>query len=151
MQSNTAAVNSGYVNNYQSAPDNGKAPFVLGLYGGRGVSVSLSPKTTDPNDIQGMENSVNVNIPVLSFGAQGEETGKPTYSVSPGVKSVASVSQYPVYTQITKTYSVNQLISNTASQIALYYQAAIAGIQAQINTIQAKINELKSSSSNKKN
>ena len=138
VQSNTAAVNSGYMNNYQSAPDNGKVPFVLGLYGGRGVSASLSPKTTDPNDIQGMENSVNVNIPVLSFGAQGEETGKPTYSVSPGVKGIASVSQYPVYTQITKTYSVNQYVSNTASQIAGYYHAAIAGIQAQINAIQAK-------------
>jgi RHS repeat-associated protein len=149
VQSNSGAINSGYMSNYQSAPDNGKAPFVIGLYGGRGLSVSFSPKMTNPNDIQGTEDSVNVNGPLVSIGAQGEESGNPTYSVSPGVKGVASFSRYPVYTQITGTYSVNQFANRAATQAASYYQAAIAGIQAQIGAIQSKINALKASSSNK--
>jgi RHS repeat-associated protein len=53
VQSNSGAVNSGYMNNYQSAPDNGKAPFVLGLFAGGGVALNLSPNLTNPNDIQG--------------------------------------------------------------------------------------------------
>jgi hypothetical protein len=139
------------MDNYQSAQDNGKAPFVLGLYGGRGASLTFSPKMTDPYDIQGTENSVNVNIPAVSFGASGEETGRPTYSLGAGGKAVASVSQYPVYTQITGVYSVNQFVNRATSQAASYYQAAVSSIQAQITAIQNKINEIKSSQSSKKN
>jgi hypothetical protein len=36
VRSNSGAVSSGYMDSYQGAPDNGKAPFVLGLYGGGG-------------------------------------------------------------------------------------------------------------------
>jgi hypothetical protein len=66
----------------------------------------------------------------------GEETGKPTYSIGVGVKGMASVSQYPVYTQTTKAVSVNQLVNNAATQAAGYYQAAIAGIQAVVSSSQ---------------
>jgi hypothetical protein len=76
------------------------------------VSISFSPKLTNPADIQGTEDTINANIPIVSFSAQGEESGNPTYSISPGAKGVASVSRYPVYTQIYRTYSVNQFASN---------------------------------------
>jgi RHS repeat-associated protein len=151
VQSISGAVNSGYMNQYQSAPDNGKAPFVLGIYGGGGISVNYSPKLTNPNDIQGTQDSINVNIPLVSFNVQGADTDNPTYALGPGAKGVASVSQYPVYTQITRTYSVNQIVNQAKAQAASYYQAAIASIQAKINAIQAKINELKSNLSSKKN
>ena len=151
VQSISGAVNSGYMSQYQSAPDNGKAPFVLGIYGGAGISVNYSPKLTNPNDIQGTQDSINVNIPQVSFNAQGADTDNPTYSIGGGAKDVASVSRYPIYTQITRTYSANQMVNQAKAQVASYYQAAIAGIQAQISAIQTKINELKSSSSSKKN
>jgi RHS repeat-associated protein len=147
----SGALNSGYMNRYQSAPDNGKAPFVLGIYGGEGFSGNYSPKLINPNDIQGTQDSINVNVPLVSFNVQGAGTDNPTYAVGAGEKGVASVSRYPVYTQITRTYSVNQLVNQAKAQAASYYQAAIASIQSKINAIQAMINGLKSSSSDKKN
>jgi RHS repeat-associated protein len=158
VQSNSGAVNSGYMNNYESAPDNGKPPFVLGLFGGGAFAVNFAPNTNDPNDIQGTADSINVNVPLVSFSEQNAGTENPTYSVAPGVKGLASVSRYPVYTQITNTYSVNQAVSRVTSQVANYYQAAVASIQtqinniqSQINSIQAQINSLTANSSAKKN
>ena len=141
--SNSGATNSGYLDNYQSAPDNGEQPFTVGMYAGGGRSFSFSPKTTNPNDMNGTQNSTNLNFPFVSFSAQGAETGKTTYTVSAGPKSLASFSTYPVHTYNTQVVSVNQTVSKVTNQASQAYQSALSSIQKQINVIQGKINQLK--------
>jgi RHS repeat-associated protein len=145
----TSAVNAGYLKNYQSAPDNGQPPFVIGLFGGVGRSYSFSPYATKPEDLEGVQDSINVNLGRGSFSAQGADTNNPTYTVGGGTKGFASASRYPVYTQVVSTISINQSISRATTQVASYYASAVASIKAQINAIQAKLNELSSKPASK--
>jgi RHS repeat-associated protein len=151
VYSNSGAVTSGYLKNYVSAPDNGQVPFVLGIFGGGGVSVNLSPNSTNPKDIDGTQDSINANIVPLSFSVQGAGTDNPSYSVGLGVKGLASVSRYPIYTQTTATYSVNQAMSRAANQAASAYQQALNNIQVQLNKIQGIINQLSTQIAQTKN
>jgi RHS repeat-associated protein len=149
VESTSGAIASGRMLDNQSESDSGGGSFVYGVYGGGGLSWSYS-NLTNPNDIQGTQNSVNVNAP-LSLSVQGGQTQNPTYSFGFGTKGIASVSKYPVNTQITRIHSVNQYVNNAASKVSDSFQSAISGIQAQLKAILGKINELKESISKIKN
>jgi hypothetical protein len=142
----SSAVTSGYMQNYVSAYDAGRTPMVIGIFGGYGLSGSFAPSMTDPNDISGTQESLNVNTP-LSFSVQGAGTDNPTYGVGLGAKGLASVSRYPVNTMTT---NITQYKASTiAGAVTSAYQQTLNNIQMQINKIQATINGLIASKSKK--
>ena len=146
VKSVSSTVTSGYLKDYVSAYDAEHTPMVIGLFGGYGISGDFAPNLTNPDDISGTQESINVNTP-LSFSVQGAGTDNPSYGAGLGAKGLASVSRYPVNTMITGVTPIKA--STIASAATSAYQQALNNIQVQINRIQATINELVSSKSKK--
>jgi hypothetical protein len=119
VYTSSAANNVGYLKSYQSTPNNGQVPFVLGMYAGKGRSLSVSPNANSPADLVGVQNSINVNIGVLSFTVQGDDTSNPTYSFGAATPGLGSVSKYPVSTvpvrDLLKSLDIREIIKEAAA------------------------------------
>jgi len=150
VYTSSGANNVGYLKSYQSTPDNGQTPFVLGMYAGKGRSIGVSPNANSPADLVGVQNNINVNVGLLSFSVQGDDTNNPTYSFGAGTPGLGSVSKYAVSTVPVRSYSVNQAISNAGARVSNFYQTTIANIQMQVAAIQSKLNAISAQRSEKK-
>jgi RHS repeat-associated protein len=117
-----------------------KPPFVIGAYAGAGPSGSKSPNAKRPEDLYGTEDSANYAGPFISGSVSGGGTGNPTYTVSPGVKGLASVSQYAVTTvPYLPAFSINRAQSAAAGGAARV-SAAVQQLQTQFATLVAQFN-----------
>jgi RHS repeat-associated protein len=117
-------------------------PFVIGAYAGTGPSGSRSPNAKRPEDLYGTADSANYNGPGVSFSVSGGGTDNPTYTLSPGVKGVASVSQYPMTTvPYLPSFSVNRIQSAGASAVGSV-SSAVQQLQAQYVALLAAFNAI---------
>jgi hypothetical protein len=120
---------------YPSSKDSSDIPFVAGIFGGISpfLSGTYSPDANTPDDLAGTANQSSLNAPLLSVSTQKDAKGSYSYTVSGGVKGLASVSKYPVQTWVPASLNLN------SGQVG--YSAVTS---ATINYIQAQINYLKS-------
>jgi hypothetical protein len=146
--------NAGFFGAYQSYPDSKTLPTILGVFGGFGPSLSYSPNAKTPQDLAGDQNSLNANIPAVSFSVQGAGTNNPTYTAGPGVKALGSMSSYPVRTWVPYSVSTQTVWSNVnmaINRVGGAFQAVVNSIQAQINSIRSQVQKLQAQSSSVNN
>ena len=112
-----------------------------------------SPTVSQLGDLSGPADTMNFNYEKASFSRQEDAGGNVSYGASfRGIAKGASVSQYPVYTNVLmslKTSSVmnagNTFYRSVASAGSAAYQGAIAAIQSQINYLKAEVAKLTAS------
>ncbi len=122
-----------------------KQPFVIGVYAGAGPSGSYSPNAKRPDDLFGTDDSANYAGPFVSASVSGGGTGNPTYTLSPGVRGIASVSQYAVTSvPYLPSISINRAQSAAASGVA-NTGAAVQQLQARFVALLAAFNAIISS------
>ena len=122
-------------------------PFMLGAYAGGGVNVGYSPNVSQPNQLYGVDDTINANAPVVAFSVSGADSRSPTYTLSGGTKGLASVSRYQVSTvPFAPSVNLNNRIGSYAqagiARGSASYSAAVQGLQSQFASLVALFNAL---------
>lgn len=123
-----------------SYPKSDISPTVMGAYAGAGLNVNYSPNAKTPNDIRGVQTSLNFNIPAASVSIQGGQTNSPTISGGLGVKGVGSGSMYSVQTWAPAV---------SFSTIKTVTSSMVGSLQTAINQLQQKTNTTSNQSKKK--